>query len=67
VNLVNELLDILDGDPDFKTFTFDGQTVVIEDYLEMVPYQRERFKKHVRAGRIDIGPWYVLPDVFLVS
>ncbi|MFW9966565.1 MAG: alpha-mannosidase [Candidatus Thorarchaeota archaeon] len=67
VNLVNELLDILDGDPEFKTFTFDGQTVVIEDYLEMVPHQRERFKKHVKAGRIDIGPWYVLPDVFLVS
>ncbi|MHA2143138.1 MAG: alpha-mannosidase [Candidatus Thorarchaeota archaeon] len=67
VNLVNELLDILDRDPDFKTFTFDGQTVVIEDYLEMVPHQRERFTNLVKAGRIDIGPWYVLPDVFLVS
>jgi alpha-mannosidase len=67
VTLVNELLDILDGDPEFKTFTFDGQTVVIEDYLEMVPHQRERFAQHVKAGRIDIGPWYVLPDVFLVS
>ncbi|MHA2302015.1 MAG: glycoside hydrolase family 38 N-terminal domain-containing protein, partial [Candidatus Thorarchaeota archaeon] len=67
VNLANELLDILDEDPEFKTFTFDGQTVVIEDYLEMVPHQRERFTEHVKAGRIDIGPWYVLPDVFLVS
>lgn len=67
VNLVDKLLDILDEDPEFKTFTFDGQTVVIEDYLEMVPHQRERFTEHVEAGRIDIGPWYVLPDVFLVS
>ncbi|MFW9886303.1 MAG: alpha-mannosidase [Candidatus Thorarchaeota archaeon] len=67
VNLVNELLDILDRDPEFKTFTFDGQTVVIEDYLEMVPHQRKRFTRHVKDGRIDIGPWYVLPDVFLVS
>ena len=67
VNLVNELLDILDEDPEFKTFTFDGQTVVIEDYLEMVPHQRERFTNLVMTGRIDIGPWYVLPDVYLVS
>ncbi|MFW9912851.1 MAG: alpha-mannosidase [Candidatus Thorarchaeota archaeon] len=67
VNLVNELLDILDRDPEFKTFTFDGQTVVIEDYLEMVPHQRERFTRYVKDGRIDIGPWYVLPDLFLVS
>jgi alpha-mannosidase len=67
VGLVNGLLDILDEDPEFKTFTFDGQTVVLEDYLEMVPHQRDRLVDHVRNGRIDIGPWYVLPDVFLVS
>ncbi|MFW9845294.1 MAG: hypothetical protein ACFFD6_00985, partial [Candidatus Thorarchaeota archaeon] len=67
VNLTNDLLDLLDRDPKFKTFTFDGQTVVIEDYLEMVPHQRERFTELVKAGRIDIGPWYVLPDEFLVS
>jgi alpha-mannosidase len=49
VNLVNELLDILDEDPEFKTFTFDGQTVVIEDYLEMVPHQRKRLVRLARC------------------
>ncbi|NHI82810.1 MAG: hypothetical protein EAX81_00715 [Candidatus Thorarchaeota archaeon] len=67
VKLVDMLLDILETDPEFRTFTFDGQTVVLEDYLEVKPDQRERIKKLVQKGRIDIGPFYVLPDVFLVS
>ncbi|NHJ13649.1 MAG: hypothetical protein EAX95_08230 [Candidatus Thorarchaeota archaeon] len=67
VKLVDMLLDILEKDPEFRTFTFDGQTVVLEDYLEVKPEQKERIKKLVQNGRIDIGPWYVLPDVFLVS
>ncbi|MGC8861467.1 MAG: alpha-mannosidase, partial [Armatimonadota bacterium] len=60
-------LDILDNDPEYSSFTFDGQTVVIEDYLEIRPQERQRIKKHVESGRLLIGPWYVLPDEFLVS
>ena len=67
VRLTDKLLTILDSDPNYKSFTFDGQTVVIEDYLEIRPEQRERIKKHVETGRLLIGPWYVLPDEFLVS
>jgi mannosylglycerate hydrolase len=67
VRLTDKLLSILDTDAEFKSFTFDGQTVVLEDYLEIKPKERDRIKKHVQSGRLLIGPWYVLPDEFLVS
>lgn len=67
VRLTDKLLGILDSDPDYTSFTFDGQTIVLEDYLHIRPQGRERIAKHVQAGRLLVGPWYVLPDEFLVS
>lgn len=67
VRLTDKLLAILDSNAEYKSFTFDGQTIVLEDYLEIRPQERERIRKHVRDGRLLIGPWYVLPDEFLVS
>ncbi len=67
VKLVDNLLNIIDTDPRFTHFTFDGQTVVLEDYLEIKPEDREQLTQYIQAGRILIGPWYVLPDVYLVS
>lgn len=67
VRLTDKLLHILDKDPEYKSFTFDGQTVVLEDYLEIRPQEREHLKRYVREGRLLVGPWYILPDEFLVS
>ncbi|MBC7218357.1 MAG: alpha-mannosidase, partial [Candidatus Caldatribacterium sp.] len=67
VRLMDHLLDILERDPRYQSFLLDGQTVVLEDYLEIRPENRERLKKMIQSGRIFIGPWYVLPDEFLVS
>lgn len=67
VRLTDKLLNILDTDPNYVSFTFDGQTVVIEDYLEIRPQERARIEKLVKEERLFIGPWYVLPDEFLVS
>ncbi|MCL6442376.1 MAG: alpha-mannosidase, partial [Alicyclobacillus sp.] len=67
VKLIDELLDILEADPDFKSFFLDGQTIVLQDYLEIRPENRERLLQMIRAGRIHCGPWYILPDEFLVS
>ncbi|MHA2432385.1 MAG: alpha-mannosidase [Candidatus Thorarchaeota archaeon] len=67
VKLVNKLLEILETDEEFTHFTFDGQTVVLEDYLEVVPEKRTHLQRLIQAGRILIGPWYVLPDEFLIS
>lgn len=67
VRLTDKLLGILDQDPRYHSFTFDGQTVVVEDYLAVRPENRERIADHVKRGRLLLGPWYVLPDEFLVS
>jgi len=48
-------------------FTSDGQSIVLEDYLEIRPERRAAIERLAKAGRIAIGPWYVLPDEFLVS
>ena len=67
VALIDRLLDLLDADPNYKYFHLDGQTIVLEDYLEIRPERRARLRQMIEAGRILIGPWYVMPDEFLVS
>jgi mannosylglycerate hydrolase len=67
VHLIDKLLDILAEDPDFKYFMLDGQTIVLDDYLQMRPEMEEVLRKHIQNGRILIGPWHILPDMFLVS
>jgi alpha-mannosidase len=66
VGLWDELLALTEADPDFR-FLMDGQTVVIDDYLEIRPEARARLERAVRSGQIQVGPWYTLPDEFLVS
>ncbi len=67
VKLVDNLMNLIDSDPDYKTFHFDGQTVVLEDYCEICPEKKEKLKELINEGKILIGPWYVMPDEFLVS
>ncbi len=67
VQLIDELLETLDRGPSFRSFMLDGQTIVLEDYLEIRPENRERLLGYIGAGRVECGPWYILPDEFLVS
>ena len=66
-NMVDELLEILDTDPEYKSFVMDGQSAIIEDYLEVRPENSEKIKKYIAEGRIEVGPWYTLPDLYPVS
>jgi len=45
----------------------DGQTIPIEDYLEVRPDYEEDIRRYVQEKRLSIGPMYILPDEFLVS
>ncbi|MBM3216325.1 alpha-mannosidase [Candidatus Poribacteria bacterium] len=67
VQLMDGLLDLLDRDPDFHHFHMDGQFIPIEDYLAMRPGARERIRAAAQAGRLSVGPWYVLQDEYLTS
>ncbi len=64
VDAVDRVLDLLAADPQYR-FLFDGQTVLLEDYLAVRPERRGDLERVVRAGRVSIGPWYVQPDALL--
>lgn len=67
VEFMDTLIDTLEKDSEYKSFHLDGQTIMIEDYLEVRPEKKESIKKLVEAGRIHIGPWYILQDEWLTS
>lgn len=67
LDMTEHLLDIFENDPEFRKFTFDGQTIVLEDILEIHPEWRTRLETLIQDGRLQVGPWYVMPDEFLVS
>ncbi len=67
VEFMDELLRILEENPDFSSFTFDSQTVGIEDYLELRPEMRPVIERQVQAGRLVVGPWYSLPEEYIVN
>jgi len=67
VILLDKLLEILRSNSEYKNFTFDGQTIPLEDYLEVRPDCEDEIKRYVKEKRLSIGPMYILPDEFLVS
>src|SRR5699024_6249539 len=67
VELIDLLLEGLEADPSYTHFQLDGQMAVIDAYLEIRPERRQELIDLARGGRITVGPWYTLPDEFLVS
>lgn len=67
VRVVDRVLAIMQADPTYERFTLDGQSIVVADYLAIRPEREAAVRELVRSGRLAIGPWYVLPDEFLVS
>jgi len=66
-----ELLDrVFEGLADGRLagpFQTDGQAIILEDYLDVRPERRQQVEQFARDRKLVIGPWYVLPDEFLVS
>src|SRR3970040_502948 len=67
VRMMDNLLDLLDRAPEYRHFVLDGQTIPLDDYLEIRPERRADIERLVREGRLVIGPGYVLPDEFLIG
>ncbi len=63
-DFMKQLLEILERDEEYACFVTDGQCVLIEDYLEIFPEDEKRIRAQVEAGRLKIGPWYTLPDLY---
>ncbi len=67
VKLMDTLLETLERDADYRSFHLDGQTIMLEDYVQIRPEKKTQLERFIAEGRIHIGPWYILQDEFLTS
>lgn len=67
IELMDDVLELFETDPEFKSFYLDGQTIILDDYLEVRPEKEALLRKHIRNGKLKIGPFYILQDAFLTS
>lgn len=67
VTLIDNLLDLFKNDPDFDSFHLDGQMIALDDYLAVRPERKPELAAAIRAGKLQIGPFYILQDDFLIS
>ena len=67
VRLLDGLLPMLESDVSYAHFLLDGQTAVIDDYLEIRPDAIDTIRALTASGRLAIGPWMILMDEFMVS
>ena len=67
VPALDDLIARLESEPGFDAFVLDGQTVHLEDYLAVRPAMEPRVRALVEAGRLQVGPWYVLADELIPS
>ena len=67
LDFMDNMLDLLDAQPEYHSFTMDSQTLCIQDYLDFRPERREQIERHVKSGRLIIGPWCSLPEEYIVN
>ncbi|MEN6383846.1 MAG: hypothetical protein ABFD79_01470, partial [Phycisphaerales bacterium] len=65
--LVDELMNVLESNEEYRCFLLDGGTVVMEDYLTVRPENKSRLNALFQAGRIQTVMWYTLPEMSSVS
>src|SRR3981081_2584792 len=67
VHLLDALLPLLEHDLSYARFLLDGQTAVLDDYLAVRPAAGPRLARLAASGRLQVGPWMILMDEFMVS
>src|SRR5262249_54509506 len=66
VDAIDRVLGLLAAGDGYR-FLLDGQTVLLEDYLQIRPARRAELERGLGEGRLAAGPWYVQPDSLLPS
>ncbi|MGX7245013.1 alpha-mannosidase [Enterococcus quebecensis] len=67
VELMDDVLELIESDPAFESFHLDGQTIILDDYLQVRPERKSAVQKAITDGKLRIGPFYILQDDFLIS
>ncbi|WP_062351628.1 glycosyl hydrolase-related protein [Bacillus kwashiorkori] len=66
-NGISFVMDLLD-EGKLDNFFLDGQTIVLDDFKEVVDEtEYEKLLSYIKQGKIEVGPWYLLADEFLIS
>ena len=66
VDFLDELIEVLESGQ-YAGFLLDGQVIPVLDYLDTRPEMKERIIQLVQADKLQIGPWYTLPDQYPVD
>jgi mannosylglycerate hydrolase len=66
VSFMDELVELLE-EGRYAGFVMDGQIIPVLDYLEMRPEMEDRIRSLVTEGKLQIGPWFTLPDEYPVD
>lgn len=64
IRLMEKVLKLTE-DPNYPDFLLDGQSIMLEDYLEIKPQDFEKLKSRIESGKIVPGPWYTVPDMMI--
>ncbi|MDR4987204.1 MAG: glycoside hydrolase family 38 C-terminal domain-containing protein [Bacteroidales bacterium] len=67
VDMIDAVLHILVSEPEYRAFHLDSQSIVLKDYLEIKPQNKDLIIKLTRENRLLHGPWYILPEEFQVG
>lgn len=67
VTLLDRVIAGLEDGRMHGPFQTDGQSILIDDYLEIRPDRRAQVERLTRDGKLVVGPWYSMPDEFTVS
>ena len=61
------LMEVLEKDSEFSSYTFDAQLSIVEEYLVLYPEDRVKLEELIKERRIFVGPWYTQTDTLLVN
>lgn len=64
-NHMQEVMTFLEENPDV-IYILDGQSVMIDDYLDLEPEGEARLRKLIENKQLRVGPWYTQTDLLLV-
>ena len=64
-NHMQEVMEFLEENPE-TIYILDGQSVMIDDYLELEPEAESRMRSLIEKGNLRVGPWYTQTDLLLV-
>lgn len=65
VENLDYLIGVLEADPEFTCYTFDGQFSIVEKYLKIRPENEKRLMSLIKDKRLFVGPWYTQADALL--